>query len=112
MFGFLHKRVLGICHPLLVEAFPFAVGLDANYNSKALHPFTEEVNFHGRLFDRSLYAYILMYNRLPQAIVDLPPVATFQAKLTHLAKQRALVDEENWRRSFQSMADVADMFYG
>ena len=57
------------------------------------------------------YAYILMYNRLPQVIVDLPSVATFQAKLTHLSKQRAVVDAENWRLSFQSMADVADMFY-
>ena len=111
MLGFLHKRVLGNCHPLLIESFPFAVGLDANYKSKALHPFTELVTYHSRLFfDRSIYSYILMYNRLPQDFVDLPSVSAFQAKLTHIARQRALNDAANWRQSFQSMADVAEMF--
>lgn len=58
MFHFLHKRVLGNCHPLLIESFPFVVGLDANY-AKALHPFTELVTYHSRLFfDRSMYSYI------------------------------------------------------
>ena len=111
MFGFLHKRVLGRCHPLLVEALPFASGLDANYNSKALHPFSELVSYQGRLYERSLYVHILIYNRLPQVLVDLPSVAVFQAKLTHLAKHKALVHPDNWRSSFQSTADVADMFY-
>ena len=110
MLGFLHKRVLGNCHPLLVETFPFASGLDANYNSRALHPFTEEVNYQRRLFDRSIFSYILMYNRLPQDIVDLPSVSIFQAKLTHIARQRAQRDPEHWRQSFQNMADVAEMF--
>ena len=87
MLGFLHKRTLGNCHPLLIDSFPFAVGLDANYNSKALHPFTELVNYHSRLFfDRSIYVYILTYNRLPQTFVDLSSVSDFHAKLTHVAR--------------------------
>ena len=45
MFGFLHKRNLCYCHPLLVEALPFASGLDANYNSKALLSLSELVSF-------------------------------------------------------------------
>ena len=111
MLGFIQKRPLGICHPLLLQALPFAVGLDANYNTKALDPFSGGVHYHGRLYERSLYMYILIYNRLPQVLVDLPSVAVFHAKLTHLAKQKALVDPGNWRSSFQSTADVADMFY-
>ncbi len=99
MLGFIHKRTLGICHPLLLQALPFAVGLDANYNTKALEPFSGGVH------------YISIYNRLPQVLGDLPSVAVFQAKLTHLAKQKALVQPDNWRSSFQSTADVADMFY-
>ena len=69
-------------------------------------------HYKRRLFDRSLYAYILMYNRLPQALVDIPTVKDFQAKLTHLAKQRAMRDQEDWRSSFQHLSDLVRMFYG
>ena len=87
------------------------MGLDANYHSKALNPFSAEVNYHNRLYERSIYMYILIYNRLPQVLVDLPTVASFQAKLTHLAKQKASADPEHWRNSFQSTANVTEMFY-
>ena len=95
----------------MLQALPFAEGLDANYHTRALNPFAGEVNHHRRLYERSLYMYILIYNRLPQVLVDLPIVAAFQAKLTHLAKQRASVDPESWRNCFQSTADVTDMFF-
>ena len=64
------------------------------------------------LFDRSLYAYVLMYNRLPQELVDIQTVKDFQTKLTHVAKQRAMRDQEDWRSSFQHLADLVRMFYG
>ena len=112
MLGFLHKRTLGLCHSCLRDALPVAVGLDADYHSKALDPFSGEVIFQRRLYERSLYAYILMYNRLPQATVDLPTVSAFQAQLTHMAKNRVTLDPENWRSSFQSLADVVRMLYG
>ena len=73
--------------------------------------FSGDVNYHDRLYERSLYMSVLIYNRLPQVLVDLPSVAVFQAKLTHLAKQKELVHPDNWRNSFQSTPDVADMFY-
>ena len=67
LLGFLHKRVLGACHPALVQALPFASGLIANFHDKALHPFSGEVLYQRRrLYDRSLYSYIHMYNRLPR----------------------------------------------
>jgi hypothetical protein len=113
IFGFLHKRVLGDCHPGVRAALPFWVATGANFHDKALHPFTENVQYCKRtLFDRSLYAYILMYNRLPQELVDIPTVKDFQKKLTHLAKQRAMRDQEDWRSSFQHLSDIVRMFYG
>ena len=111
MLGFLHKRVLGCCHPLLCEAFPFPQGLEANYHSKALQPFAGEVSYQRRMYERSIYAYILMYNRLPQALVDLPSICAFQSKLTHLAKEKARLNQEDWRRSFQDLTEINAMFY-
>ena len=51
--------------------------------------------------------YVLIYNRLPQVLVDCETVSAFQGKLTQLAKVRAQRDEGNaWRNAFQSCADV------
>ena len=111
MLGFIHKRVLRKCHPLICQACPFAPSLDADYHSKALNPFTGGVSYQKRLHDRSIYAYILIYNRLPEVLVNLPSVSSFQAKLTHLAKERARLNQESWRRSFQDLTDLNAMFY-
>ena len=53
-----------------------------------------------------------MYNRLPQEIVDLPSVTSFQKKLKKVAKTRADQGNTNWRCSFQDCKDVVDYFYG
>ena len=111
LLGLLHKRVLGKCHPGLVHVLPFAEGLDANYHNKALEPFADMQRYQARLYMRSLFAYILMYNRLPQAIVDMPSVKSFQSKLTALAKLRAQTDQEGWRSSFQNCEEICKMFY-
>ena len=116
LLGFLHKRVLGVCHPALFQALLFASGLledyPAAYHDKALYPFSAEVLYQRRrLYDRSLYSYIHMYNRLPQAFIDLPTVSTFQSKLTHLTKERAKADSEHWRASFQDLSDVLKKLY-
>ena len=111
LLGLLHKRVLGKCHPGLCHILPFAQGLDADYHSKTLHPFADKQDFQARLYRRSLFAYILVYNRLPQALVDMPSVKDFQSKLTALAKHRAQTDQESWRRSYQDCDEIAVMFY-
>ena len=36
---------------------------------------------HRLIHVRSLYVYVLIYNCLPQVLVDLPSVAMFQAKI-------------------------------
>ena len=111
LLGLLHKRVLGKYHPGLAHVLPFAEGLQADYHSKALHPYSDMQHYQARLYRRSLFAYVLIYNRLPQALVDLPSVKCFQSKLTHLAKHRAQIDQEGWRSSFQNCEEIVKMFY-
>ena len=111
LLGLLHKRVLGKCHPGLCHILPFVQGLEADYHSKALHPFADNQDFPARLYRRSLFAYILIYNRLPEAVVDMPFVKSFQSKLTALAKYRAQTDQESWRRAFQDCDEIVVMFY-
>ena len=111
LLGFLHKRVIGQCHPALLSALPLAADLQANYHTKALHPFCELRQYNDRLFMRSLFAYILIYNRLPQVLVDTISVKNFQSKLTTLAKVRAQANRGDWRKCFQDCAEIHDMFY-
>ena len=111
MLGFLHKRVLNQCHPVVREVLPRAVNIDANYHTKALDPHTALVRYNDRLFNRSLYGYILMYNKLPQELVNATSVQNFQSRLTHLAKQRANIDDANWRESFRDCRAIHEMFY-
>ena len=112
MLGFLHKRVLGKCHPGVLAILPYAPSdVQADYHSKALHSYGELVNYQVRLWRRSLFGYVHIYNRLPQALVDLPSVKSFQSKLTHLAKHRAQTDQEGWRKSYQDCDEIWEMFY-
>ena len=76
-----------------------------------MDPLAEKQDFQARLYRRSLFPYVLMNNRLPQAIVDLPSVRSFQSKLSALAKYRAQTDQEGWRRTFQDCDEIVAMFY-
>ena len=58
MLGFLHKRVLGKCHPGVMAILPFARSdVQADCNSKVLHSFGDIFKLG---FDsvRSLHTYI------------------------------------------------------
>jgi len=112
MLGFLHKRVLQECYPALCQPLPFAPpGLYTNHHSKVLDPCNEALVSNLRLYNRSLYAYVHIYNRLPQTLVDAPTVSSFQARLTHLAKQHAIHAHGDWRKSCQDCQEIVDMFY-
>jgi len=78
---------------------------------KCSGPRIGEITCQDRLYQRSLYGYILVYNRLPQPIADSPSVSSFQARLTHLAKQKASNSDELWRRSFHDCSAIQEMFY-
>ena len=64
------------------------------------------VRMHHRLFERSLWSYIHMYNRLPQSYVDMPSVSGLQAKLTHVAKERAKGGDPSWRQAHQDCGQI------
>jgi len=95
-----------------IELFPARVGEANGFHSMQFESFFQEVRAYRALYASSIYMYVLIYNRLPQDLVNAESVATFQGKLTQLAKMRAELDEtQEWRQSFQSCADVCAFFY-
>ena len=111
MLGFIHKRVLDQCHPALMEFLSPAPGSPYRYHTRTLESRWDDVRGHTRLYNTSLYMYILMYNRLPQEIVDLPSVSAFQSRLTRLAKDRARQEDPMWRTSYRDCRAIVDYFY-
>jgi len=112
MLGFIHKRVLEVCHPALIKDLAFESVQDSVFHNRTLVSHWSEVREHSRMYNNSLYPYILMYNRLPQEIVNSPSVSKFQSELTKLAKDRADQGHENWRCAYKDCKDVVDFFYG
>ena len=107
MLGFLHKRNLGQCHPLVIAAFPLLSerGMTGAHD-KALFSHSETILYHRRLWSRSIFHFIHIYNQLPQSFVDIPSVSAFQRKLTQAAKGVASADNERWRKSFQDLVEL------
>ena len=77
ILGFLHKRVLNECHPALAEFLLPMPGHALRYHDRPLDSRWDDVRGHSRLYNRSLYMYILMYNRLPREIVETRSVCAF-----------------------------------
>ena len=109
ILGFIHKRALHKCHPALPEALPFDTDL---YHNRTMLSRLEEVRAFPALYDRSLWNYILIYNRLPQELVNSESVTTLQGKLTQLAKTRVERGDPNWRDTYQSDGDTVRLFHG
>ena len=106
LLGFLHKRVLGQCHPILLQAFPFDPDRRWTRHDKTLLSYFEEVRGFRHVYDNSIWEYVLIYNRLTQGLVNTPSVTAFQSKLTQLTRMRAQQGDERWREAFQSCYDV------
>ena len=66
---------------------------------------------HARLYPRSIFHYVLIYNRLPQWLVDKKNVQAFQKGLNAVAKGRAEAGQSTWREAFQSCMDVVNTFH-
>ena len=61
------------------------------------------------MFSRSIFQMVLVYNRLPQDVVNIDSVSGFQACLTAMAKRRCEADAVNWRQTFHtSLAYAVD----
>ena len=112
MLGFLHKRILGNRHPAMCAALICVTDTRFRYHDKSLESHFDEVSAYRALYDRSIWTYILIYNRLPQELVNSSSVSVFQARLTRIAKHRAQSGDPDWRGSYQSCSDVVSFFYG
>ena len=105
MLGFLHKRVIGQCHPAVKQFLPF-LAMPSMWHNKQLEPFLDNCIKYHRLHERSLFGMIHVYNRLHQSFVDLETVKGFQRALTDLARARCRNKDPRWHLSFHSSAEI------
>ena len=110
MLDLIYKRVLGRCHPALKIAMPCAREQYAMH-SRSLETFSDSVHTSHRLYDSSLWTFVVIYNHLPEDIVSMQCIKEFQSKLTHIAKWRANMGDPHWRVSFQSPGDMMNFFH-
>ena len=114
ILGCIHKRVLNLCHPLLQELLPFCQDPPSGLpylHSRQLLTHLERVNTQHRMYWRSLWSCLHVYNRLPQLLVDETSVKDFQARLTHYAKMRIHAGRFNWRASYEDCSDILAHFH-
>ena len=90
ILGMLHKRTLGLCHPVMEELLPTwqqRFGHQrADKHSKQIYGSLLEIQWQRGLYDRSIFAMCGTYNDLPQYVVDAPTVSLFQKHLTQIAR--------------------------
>ena len=86
---FLHKRKLEICLPVMTKELEFVQAQAGRFITSTFESHWSTVRCHSRMIANSLHMCMLMHNKLPQEIVDLPSVSSFQKALTEIAKTRA-----------------------
>ena len=101
ILGFIHKRVLGECHPAIMSLLVFSSQAVAWRHPKQLGTYLDNCNARHGLYWRSLFVLVHVYNRLPDHVVASPSVQVFQARLTEAAKIRCAEEDPHWRRSFR-----------
>ena len=102
ILGMLHKRVLGLAHPIFDRLLPFhceSHGTSTGSHTKQLYGHILQADFQLHLHNRSIFGMVHIYNRLPQEIIDSETVALFQSKLTKLARS-SCKEELAWQAMF------------
>ena len=111
MLGVLHKIVLGQAPAPLAALFPFLgevfepVDRQRLRNWRPRHgkQLSTEADFASSdVMQRSLFGVVLLYNRLPQSVVDAPSVRVFQARLQGGLKEYARSGIDRWQRLFST----------
>ena len=102
ILGFIHKRVLGCCHPGIASLLPFATAPSGRWHGKQLVSHLEECIYRRNWFFKSLFGYVLIYNRLPPFLVEMPTVKEFQKELTKMARCRCLNGDVQWPLAFHT----------
>ena len=103
ILGFIHKRILEKCHPLLLELMPRRDADQFDSHSKQIYVGVDHIfKFHS-LFHRSVFGKIFIYNRLTQSLINEDSVSGFQRRLTLIAKARCAAGDPNWSRCFHDI---------
>ena len=104
ILGLLHKRVLGLGHPIFQQLFPFIVDVGGDHlcagHDKQLHSHLSEANFQLSMFCRSIFGMTYVYNLLSQDIVNCEKVSVFQTSLTKNARKLCESGDPNWALCF------------
>ena len=104
ILGLLHKRVLGLSHPIFQELLPFfgdvfGYQIEGRHGRQLYGQFLE-VSFQYDIFQRSIFAMCSVYNNLSQDVVDEPTVSLFQSRLTRILKDECMKGNPQWRNKF------------
>ena len=102
--GFFHQRILEQCHPGVKKFLPLAPHV-LPWHDKQIESRLSQCIAHHRLYERSLFGKISVYNRLPQQIVDATAVSKFQHELTKMATESCKRGNLQWRHSFHSTSE-------
>ena len=105
ILGFLHKRVLGQAHTGIEQLLPM-IGACPPWHDKQIESHMQECIRQQVIFYRSLFGMVLVYNRLPQAFVNIDSVQSFQSALTHVARTSCLAGSAGWRSMFRRKGSV------
>jgi len=104
VLGLLHKRVLGLSHPIFQKLLPFHAdvfgSLRQGEHTRQLYGHVLIVQAQHSLHARSIFGMVYVYNRLPQELVDCATIASFQSGLTHMARTRCQNGDPDWSKAF------------
>ena len=106
LLGSLHKKNLGLCHEAIIGFFPRRPHVHP-WHDKQLENYSSRCPTRNSMFSRSIFQMVLVYNRLPQDVVNIDSVSGFQACLTAMAKRRCEADAVNWRQTFHTFLAYA-----
>ena len=99
LLGFIHKRVLGTCHPGIAKLLPFS-GITVYHNKQMRAP--SPMTHRSISFNRSLFGLLQIYNMLPQFAVDCTSVKSFQTMLTRFVRRRCADGDPEWASSYDT----------
>ena len=104
ILGLLHKRVLGLSHPLFQDLLPFCNDVPNSAphgcHNKQLYGHLPDVEFQLVLYCRSIFAMTYVYNRLPQYVIDCKTVSLFQSCLTKIVREACTNGDPDWSEFF------------
>ena len=106
ILGFLHKRILNQCHPAIKHLLSFS-GMPNACHPKQLETHLDKIIGRENLYFRSLFGIVGVYNRLPEALVNIESVKVFQRILSTAAKRRCQQSwDPDWKSSFSSCVEL------